>query len=76
MKSSNHKKKKKKTINWKTRFKMMKTTYISIVTLNVNGMNAPVKRHRGVPTVVQWVKKLTAQVSGRHGFDPHPGAVV
>ena len=40
-------------------------TYISIITLNVNGLNAPTKRHRlaewiqktklvGVPTMDQW----------------------
>ena len=28
-------------------------TYISIITLNVNGLNAPIKRHR----LVEWIKK-------------------
>ena len=28
-------------------------TYISIITLNVNGINAPIKRHR----VANWIKK-------------------
>ena len=28
-------------------------TYVSIITLNVNGLNAPVKRH----TVTDWIKK-------------------
>ena len=28
-------------------------TYISIVTLNVNGLNAPTKRHR----LAEWIKK-------------------
>ena len=29
------------------------TTYLSAVTLNVNGLNAPIKRHR----VIEWIKK-------------------
>ena len=29
------------------------TTYLSIITLNVNGLNAPIKRHR----VIEWIKK-------------------
>ena len=29
------------------------STYLSIITLNVNGLNAPIKRHR----VTQWIKK-------------------
>ena len=33
-------------INWKTRFKMAINKYLSIITLNVNGLNAPIKRHR------------------------------
>ena len=45
--------KKKHRINWKTRFKMAINTYLSIITLNVNGMNIPIKRHR----VVDWIKK-------------------
>ena len=36
----------KQRINWKTRFKMAINTYLSITTLNVNELNAPVKRHR------------------------------
>ena len=28
-------------------------TYVSIITLNVNGLNAPIKRHR----VADWIKK-------------------
>ena len=39
--------KKKHRINWKTRFKMAINTYISIITLNVNGLNAPIKRQSG-----------------------------
>ena len=45
------KKKKKRTnkkhrINYKTRFKMAINPYLSITTLNVNGPNDPIKRHR------------------------------
>ena len=47
------KKKKKKEgrmenlrINWNTRFKMAINNHLSIITLNVNGLNAPIKRHR------------------------------
>ena len=29
------------------------STYLSIITLNVNGQNAPIKRHR----VIEWIKK-------------------
>ena len=29
------------------------STYLSIITLNVNGLNAPIKRHR----VIEWIKK-------------------
>ena len=43
----------KHRINWKTRFKMAINTYLSIITLNVNGLNAPIKRHR----VADWIKK-------------------
>ena len=32
---------------------MVITTYLSRITLNVNGLNAPIKRHR----VVEWVRK-------------------
>ena len=28
-------------------------TYLPIITLNVNGLNAPIKRHR----VAEWIKK-------------------
>jgi len=45
--------KEKHRINWKTRFKMEINTYLSIITLNVNGLNAPIKRHR----VADWLKK-------------------
>ena len=33
--------------------KMAMETYISIITLNVNGLNAPAKRHR----LVEWIQK-------------------
>ena len=33
--------------------KMALGTYISIITLNVNGLNAPLKRHR----LAEWIKK-------------------
>ena len=33
--------------------KMPITTYLSIITLNVNGLNAPLKRHR----VTEWIRK-------------------
>ena len=46
--------KEKCIINWKTRLKMDGNKYISkIITLNVNGLNAQIKRHR----VVDWIKK-------------------
>ena len=45
--------KEKHRINWKTRFKVAINTYLSIITLNVNGLNAPIKRHR----VADWIKK-------------------
>ena len=44
--------KKKKIINWKTRLKMAINTYQSIITLNISGLNAPIKRHR----VTDWIK--------------------
>ena len=31
-------------------------TYVSIITLNVKGLNAPIKRHR----VADWIKKTAA----------------
>ena len=30
---------------------MTQSTYLSIITLNINGLNSPIKRHR----VVEWV---------------------
>ena len=45
--------KEKHRTNWKTKFKMALNTYLSIITLNVNGLNAPIKRHR----VADYIKK-------------------
>ena len=56
-------------------------TYLSIITLNVNGLNAPIKRHRvadwikkqepmGVPVVAQW---LTNPVSNDEDAGLIPG---
>ena len=47
------KRKEKYRINQKTRFKMAINTYLSVITLNVKGLNAPVKRHR----VPDWINK-------------------
>ena len=52
-----HKIKGNHRINWKTRFKITINTYLSIITLNVNGLTAPIKRHR----VAHWIKKKTLQ---------------
>ena len=46
-------KKEKHRINWKTRFKMAINTYLSIITLNVNGLNAPIKKH----SMADWITK-------------------
>ena len=48
-------KRKNYKINWKTRFRMAINTYLSIFTLNINGLNVPIKRHR----VADWIKKIT-----------------
>jgi len=37
----------------KTSNKMALNSYLSIITLNVNGLNAPVKRHMS-----KWIKKI------------------
>ena len=37
-------------INW---FKMAINNHLSIITLNVSGLNAPIKRHR----VAEWIKR-------------------
>ena len=36
---------------------MAVSIYLSIITLNVNGLNAPIKRHR----VADWIKKQELQ---------------
>ena len=33
-------------------------TYISIITLNVNGLNAPIKRHR----LTEWIQKQDSYI--------------
>ena len=47
------KEKKKHKTNWKTSFKVAINTYISIITLNVKGLKASIKRHR----LEDWIKK-------------------
>ena len=52
--------KKKYKINWKTMFKMAINTYLSIITLNVNGLNSPIKRCR----VADWIIKQEPTICG------------
>ena len=33
--------------------------YLSIITLNVNGLNAPIKRHR----IAEWIRKYDPHIS-------------
>ena len=40
-------------INWETKFKMAMNTYLSVITFNINGLDAPIKR----PRVADWIKK-------------------
>ena len=56
-KEEKKKKGKKKTYKNKpkTMIKMAIRTYISIITLNGNGINAPTKRHR----VTEWIQNKT-----------------
>ena len=54
--------KKKYKIHWETRFKMAINTYISIITLNINGLNAPIKRHR----VADWITKQEPTICCLH----------
>ena len=42
-------------INFKTIKKMAIGTYTSVITLNVNGLSAPTKRHK----VTEWIQKTT-----------------
>ena len=44
-------------MNWKTSFKAVINTYLQIFTLNINGLNAPIKRYR----VADQVKKKNLQ---------------
>ena len=44
--------------NQKTLNKMAISIYVSVITLNVNGLNAPIKRHR----VTEWMKKKTRSI--------------
>ena len=64
-KPPNHKKekgtKKKHKIKGKTRFKMAVNTYLSIIALNVNGLNAAIKRH----TVADWIKKKNKKTKNK-----------
>ena len=39
---------------------MARGTYISIITLNVNGLNAPTKRHR----LAEWIQKQDPYIFG------------
>ena len=45
--------KKKSTKSTPNNYKMAVGTYVSIITLNVNGLNAPTKRHR----LAEWIQK-------------------
>ena len=45
--------KEKHRMNWKIRFQTAINTYLSIITLNINGLSAPIKRHR----VADWIQK-------------------
>ena len=46
-------KKEKHRINWKTKFKVAINMYLSIITLKVNELDTPIKRHR----MADWIKK-------------------
>ena len=39
--------------------KMAIGTYVSIITVNVNGLNAPTKRHR----LTEWIQKQNSYIS-------------
>lgn len=45
--------------NWKTNTKMAVHTYVSKTSLNISGLNAPIKRHR----VANWIKKINKTLS-------------
>ena len=46
-------KKKSDEVTQVQRRKMSMNKYLSIITLNVNGLNAPVKRHK----IAEWIRK-------------------
>ena len=48
-----HKRRKRPTITNPKQLKMVIGTYMLIITLNVNGLNAPTKRHR----LAEWIQK-------------------
>ena len=43
-------------------------TYLSIITINVNGLNAPIKRHR----VIEWIKKQDPSICCLQETDHKP----
>ena len=45
--------------------KMAIGTYLSIITLNVNGLNSPAKRHR----LAEWIQKHIYAVYKKHTSD-------
>ena len=47
---------------------MAVSTYLSIVTLNVNGLNAPIKRHR----IMEWIKKQDPPICCLQETHPKP----
>ena len=51
-------------INWKMRLKIAINNDLSIVTLNVNGLNVPIKRHREA----DWMRKQNLQYSAYKKF--------
>ena len=53
MKIERKKKRKKRTKGKQSNNKMALNTYLSIITLNVNGLNAPTKRQK----VAEWIRK-------------------
>ena len=38
---------------WKIKIYMAITTYLSIIALNVNGLNSPIKRHRVTDYIIK-----------------------
>ena len=48
----------KHRINWKARFKKKMNTFLSIITLNVNGLNAPIQRHGQADWIKQQAHKI------------------